>query len=966
MVELQRSVSDRATCRASKQKIPKGVWRVGMQAWIAGRNAMTWSLPLPFLQAIKVEYAKNGRGKSKGNGESFEKGELRIGLTAHTKTDWYRPSEVAKELRPILDLEETKTFEIQSIDGFDALESSDQKLIVDALGPNGGKKRKLKTPTKAVMVKELAEDEPTPTGDDGPRIGTRVEVRFETGKWYAGTITKCTRKRQRQGRSDGGNLAGFTIAISYDDGTSESTAFPDKDIRIIEAEAAPVKMEVDSPVKVKKERSKVKKEQVKVKKEKQEQVDQQDEASNASEEEQMVVEPTVSPTNAPEQSESVKEEESEDSEEEEQGLSAYELQRLANIRRNELLMQSLGLNSASASFSRSIGGGSKGQDKKSTRGLKPRKRAKGPRRPSVPTRRSGRISGEKADEVFVVEEQRNGAVILGGGAASELKERSSSDKVSDAASDDRYQSREPEQTLTLESTGGTEQYGEEFFASLVKLSEEAKGKGKGKGNGKAKGKGKKGARAGAGGIDEDEDSPASLSSDAIDYAKRLSKLTGEEEGICKMVPDRIHALAVHPTQSKLIIAAGDRSGNLGLWDADNDLSNDGEGEDEDDENDEDGVLLYQDLHNGAINNLQFHPHDSTKLFTTSYDGTVRCLDIVKQASDLVCTCPGTLTGNRNGHWLQNASLSPDGNVIYLCDSLGYACAYDVRLGGSGSGGGKKKGSRSSSRTSSAASSSSSSEAAAGTAGAGATSGTKPLWRLALHQKKINTIHANPSAALGHYLCTASLDRCVKLWDMRAMRKARSTADEHKIDRWELQAPLAVLPDRLSINSASWGPAGDRIITVGQSSLLNLYHQPHLEPEAAAKQAAAAAAAAASKKPQPTKVAADDEDEDEDEDEEMKEDFQVEPTCKARHDNKTGRYLPVFHASWDPKTDHAFVVGSMSKPRQVEVYTTENNATRRVMSLQGDYMNSVQSRNCFHPSLDIVVCGNASGRVHVFR
>jgi hypothetical protein len=37
----------------------------------------------------------------------------------------------------------------------------------------------------------------------------------------------------------------------------------------------------------------------------------------------------------------------------------------------------------------------------------------------------------------------------------------------------------------------------------------------------------------------------------------------------------------------------------------------------------------------------------------------------------------------------------------------------------------------------------------------------------------------------------------------------------------------------------------------------------------------------------------------------------------------------------------------------------------VATLHGPSLASVQSRNCFHPYLDVVVCANSSGRVHVF-
>ena len=106
-----------------------------------------------------------------------------------------------------------------------------------------------------------------------------------------------------------------------------------------------------------------------------------------------------------------------------------------------------------------------------------------------------------------------------------------------------------------------------------------------------------------------------------------------------------------------------------------------------------------------------------------------------------------------------------------------------------------------------------------------------------------------------------------------------------------------------------------------------------------------------------------------------------------HDNKTGRYLPVFHAAWDPKCHDAFICGSMTQPRIVEVFSTAaikgaaaffapSKRDKKAMALGckrvgvlgdgGDYLASVQSRSAFHPFLDVVVCGNASGRVHIFK
>ena len=155
---------------------------------------------------------------------------------------------------------------------------------------------------------------------------------------------------------------------------------------------------------------------------------------------------------------------------------------------------------------------------------------------------------------------------------------------------------------------------------------------------------------------------------------------------------------------------------------------------------------------------------------------------------------------------------------------------------------------------------------------------------------------------------------MKLWDARALRCGGGAARE-----------LALLPDTRSVNAASFSPDGDRIVAVSQSDRIALYVDAH------------------------TKSG------------------ELEPTHSIRHDNKTGRWLSVFHARWDPKTDHAFVVGSMMHPRQAEVYTTEGGVVRRIMSLQDpEWMGSVQSRFAVHPSRDVIIACNSSGRAHCFH
>ena len=48
----------------------------------------------------------------------------------------------------------------------------------------------------------------------------------------------------------------------------------------------------------------------------------------------------------------------------------------------------------------------------------------------------------------------------------------------------------------------------------------------------------------------------------------LASLSVAEDDIAKLVPERIFSLEVHPSPSRLLVAAGDTWGRVGLWDVD--------------------------------------------------------------------------------------------------------------------------------------------------------------------------------------------------------------------------------------------------------------------------------------------------------------------------------------------------------------------------------------------------------------
>jgi len=92
---------------------------------------------------------------------------------------------------------------------------------------------------------------------------------------------------------------------------------------------------------------------------------------------------------------------------------------------------------------------------------------------------------------------------------------------------------------------------------------------------------------------------------------------------------------------------------------------------------------------------------------------------------------------------------------------------------------------------------------------------------------------------------------------------------------------------------------------------------------------------------------------------------ISPQCQVKHNNQTGRWLTPFRATWHPTRDGMLVTGSMDRPRQMEVWETSSGSLDLVSRLRGECLGSICSLIDIHPSREVVVGGNSSGRVHVF-
>ncbi|XP_062518069.1 WD repeat-containing protein 76-like [Corticium candelabrum] len=325
------------------------------------------------------------------------------------------------------------------------------------------------------------------------------------------------------------------------------------------------------------------------------------------------------------------------------------------------------------------------------------------------------------------------------------------------------------------------------------------------------------------------------------YGQFLQTLKLSEKRVAKVVPDRIMALAVHPSPALPIVAVGDKWGRLGIWQV---FSRDGE----------DGVYLFE-PHSQPLSCLKYATSKSHLLFSTSYDGTVRCMDVQREIFDEVFSLPASQEVKLNS--LSFTSTSFDSFIIACSD--GKVRIVDVRAS------------------------------------------KCHCAEVALHMRNVKCVDVHP--LVRDYFVSCSADSVVAVWDLRCLRSHH---------------PVVKMNHHKQVDSAYFSPlTGNKIVSSSTDNTVKISSF---------------------------------------------EDGNLHLTKSIPHDNQTGRWLTNFKPMWDPKRDDVFVIGSMKRPRQVEVWGSNGNI---LASLHHELFNSVSSLNSFHPSENWIVGGNSSGRVFVW-
>ncbi|XP_009866199.1 PREDICTED: WD repeat-containing protein 76 [Apaloderma vittatum] len=330
--------------------------------------------------------------------------------------------------------------------------------------------------------------------------------------------------------------------------------------------------------------------------------------------------------------------------------------------------------------------------------------------------------------------------------------------------------------------------------------------------------------------------------DMTRYQDSLNSMFLSEANIKKVVKYRVCSMAIHPSESVILVAAGDKSGQVGLWNVSCES--------------EEGAQVFV-PHSFPVSCMHFSPCNPAHLLSLSNE-TLRCGDVTRAVFDEICR-------SEDSSFSSFDFLEDGASTAIVGHWEGDVSVVDRR-----------------------------------------TPGTSPELSADVSFKRTRTVHVHP-VHKQYFLAAGSVDVCI--YDVRYLKSKGN------------KAVSSLTGHTKSVASAYFSPVtGNRVVTVCADDKLRVYDTTSL-----------------------TSVAL---------------------LSTIRHNNNTGRWLTRFRAIWDPKREDCFVVGSMARPRQIQVF--RDTGTLLHSFWNADCLGSVCSINVLHPSKNILVGGNSSGRLHVFK
>lgn len=504
-------------------------------------------------------------------------------------------------------------------------------------------------------------------------------------------------------------------------------------------------------------------------------------------------------------------------------LSEFEKQRQANIARNKELLRKLNLTELANEFGKT----------ETAKHKPPKPKHKTPRvkvekEPALPLRRSRRIAGVKVED-------------------------SETNKVLDKLDEDKL---EKERLKQLESV----RLSDDLKLSEVISDPEVLSK-----LGKSFSMGDF--------YDEIKNKP--LTSKTEEQARdELSNLKLYEEyqpNQIMLTTARMTTIEFHPSNKRKIIFGGDTNGMLGIWAVDDDT-------------DEEPAITRFNPHRKNIPRISVRPEVPEEVVSSSYDGSIRTMDLQKNLSQCVVEF--------DDQWGDASGISDfkfiDKNVGYLTTLNGEFAIFDLRQSCV-----KRENCQ--------------------------------VYRL--HDKKIGYFSVCPTD--NKLVASASLDRTMRIWDLRKIR------NQVWSDYEDVNGPqcLAAYRSRLSVSCTDWNKHGD-IVCNGYDDSIRIFNLD--------KGKGILSYLSGLTKPEEGDIAEN-----------------LEPDVTIKHNCQSGRWVSILKSRWqeNPRDGvEKFVIANMK--RNFDIYSRDG---VMLAHFDDELMTSVPAVCTFHPTENWVVGGNSSGK-----
>lgn len=309
-------------------------------------------------------------------------------------------------------------------------------------------------------------------------------------------------------------------------------------------------------------------------------------------------------------------------------------------------------------------------------------------------------------------------------------------------------------------------------------------------------------------------------------------------------------------------------GNLGIFDASQTGSEVKVEDDDEDVDDSAPAISSFKVHSRTITSFVF-PADGNSLYSGSYDASVRKLDLEKGVA-VEAFAPSTEMGGMGISSIAIPQKEP--NMLIFSTLEGEFGRHDMR-----------------------------------------TDSKTETWQLT--DKKIGGFSLHPLNP--HLVATASLDRTLKIWDLRMIKGKGDDAIPFLVGEHE---------SRLSVSHASFSAAG-HVATSSYDDTIKI----HSFLDAGSWKVGHEV---------DTKG--------------------MKPSATIRHNNQTGRWVTILKPQWQLNPEDGiqkFVIGNMN--RFVDVYASDG---EQLAQLGGEGITAVPAVAHFHPTKDWVAGGTASGKL----